>query len=88
MTAAAGATTEALIQQFKAGYAEALAMYNLDQSIRDFAHASFAYSLMRGFPLYLSTKNTILKALTRPLQGHLPGDLRGENTPTSSRPPA
>jgi isocitrate dehydrogenase len=39
----------------------ALAMYNLDQSIRDFAHASFAYSLMRGFPLYLSTKNTILK---------------------------
>ncbi len=39
----------------------ALAMYNLDQSIRDFAHASFAYSLNRGFPLYLSTKNTILK---------------------------
>ncbi len=39
----------------------ALAMYNLDQSIRDFAHASFAYSLMRGYPLYLSTKNTILK---------------------------
>ena len=39
----------------------ALAMYNLDQSIRDFAHASFAYSLNRGSPLYLSTKNTILK---------------------------
>ena len=39
----------------------ALAMYNLDQSIRDFAHASFAYSLNRGFPLYLSTKNTIPK---------------------------
>jgi len=39
----------------------ALAMYNLDESIRDFAHASFAYSLNRGFPLYLSTKNTILK---------------------------
>ncbi len=39
----------------------ALAMYNLDQSIRDFAHASFAYSLNRNFPLYLSTKNTILK---------------------------
>ena len=38
-----------------------LSMYNLDQSIRDFAHASFAYSLMRGYPLYLSTKNTILK---------------------------
>jgi isocitrate dehydrogenase len=39
----------------------AMVMYNLDQSIRDFAHASFAYSLMRGYPLYLSTKNTILK---------------------------
>jgi isocitrate dehydrogenase len=39
----------------------AMSMYNLDQSIRDFAHASFAYSLNRGFPLYLSTKNTILK---------------------------
>jgi isocitrate dehydrogenase len=38
-----------------------LSMYNLDDSIRDFALASFAYSLNRGFPLYLSTKNTILK---------------------------
>jgi isocitrate dehydrogenase len=43
------------------GAGVALAMYNLDESIRDFAHASFAYSLNRGFPLYLSTKNTILK---------------------------
>ncbi len=40
----------------------ALAMYNLDDSIRDFAHASFAYALARKYPLYLSTKNTILKA--------------------------
>ena len=40
----------------------AMAMYNLDESIRDFAHASFAYGLNRGFPVYLSTKNTILKA--------------------------
>src|SRR5690606_34631625 len=40
----------------------ALAMYNLDDSIRDFAHASFAYGLQRGYPVYLSTKNTILKA--------------------------
>ena len=40
----------------------ALAMYNLDQSIRDFARASFVYGLMRGYPVYLSTKNTILKA--------------------------
>jgi isocitrate dehydrogenase len=37
-------------------------MYNLDDSIRDFAHASFAYGLQRGYPVYLSTKNTILKA--------------------------
>ncbi|HUF56611.1 MAG TPA: NADP-dependent isocitrate dehydrogenase [Thermohalobaculum sp.] len=40
----------------------AMAMYNLDDSIRDFAHASFNYGLSRGFPVYLSTKNTILKA--------------------------
>ncbi|WP_333794024.1 NADP-dependent isocitrate dehydrogenase [Hyphomicrobium sp.] len=39
-----------------------LAMYNLDDSIRDFARASFNYGLNRGFPVYLSTKNTILKA--------------------------
>ena len=40
----------------------AMGMYNLDDSIRDFAHASFAFGLQRGFPVYLSTKNTILKA--------------------------
>ncbi|MFM9057873.1 MAG: NADP-dependent isocitrate dehydrogenase [Planctomycetaceae bacterium] len=40
----------------------ALAMYNLDDSIRDFARASFRYGLARRFPVYLSTKNTILKA--------------------------
>jgi isocitrate dehydrogenase len=40
----------------------AMGMYNLDASIRDFAHACFNYSLNRGWPLYLSTKNTILKA--------------------------
>jgi isocitrate dehydrogenase len=39
-----------------------MGMYNLDASIRDFAHACFNYSLNRGWPLYLSTKNTILKA--------------------------
>ncbi len=39
----------------------ALAMYNLDDSIRDFARASFNYGLARGYPVYLSTKNTILK---------------------------
>jgi isocitrate dehydrogenase len=40
----------------------ALAMYNLDDSIRDFARASLRYGLNRGYPVYLSTKNTILKA--------------------------
>ena len=44
------------------GAGVALAMYNLDDSIRDFAHASFGYALARKYPLYLSTKNTILKA--------------------------
>jgi isocitrate dehydrogenase len=39
----------------------ALAMYNLDGSIRDFARASFRYGLDRGYPVYMSTKNTILK---------------------------
>jgi len=39
-----------------------MAMYNLDDSIRDFARASLNYGLMRGYPVYLSTKNTILKA--------------------------
>jgi isocitrate dehydrogenase len=39
----------------------ALAMYNLDESIRDFARASLRYGLDRGYPVYLSTKNTILK---------------------------
>ncbi len=40
----------------------AMGMYNLDESIRDFARSSFNYGLQRGFPVYLSTKNTILKA--------------------------
>jgi isocitrate dehydrogenase len=40
----------------------AMAMYNLDDSIRDFARASMRYGLDRGVPVYLSTKNTIMKA--------------------------
>jgi isocitrate dehydrogenase len=48
---------------FKApGGGVALAMYNLDESIREFARASMNYALARNYPLYLSTKNTILKA--------------------------
>ncbi len=44
------------------GAGVAMAMYNQDESIREFAHASFAYGLQRNYPVYLSTKNTILKA--------------------------
>jgi len=44
------------------GAGVAMGMYNLDESIRDFARASFNYGLQRGWPVYLSTKNTILKA--------------------------
>ncbi|RFA10014.1 isocitrate dehydrogenase [Subtercola boreus] len=44
------------------GSGVAMAMYNLDDSIRDFARASLSYGLNRAYPVYLSTKNTILKA--------------------------
>jgi isocitrate dehydrogenase len=44
------------------GSGVAMTMYNLDQSIRDFARASFNYGISRKYPVYLSTKNTILKA--------------------------
>jgi isocitrate dehydrogenase len=45
-----------------AGGGVAVGMYNYDDSIRDFARASFRYGLERSFPVYMSTKNTILKA--------------------------
>jgi len=45
-----------------AGGGVIMGMYNFDESIRDFARASFRYGLQRNFPVYLSTKNTILKA--------------------------
>ena len=44
------------------GAGVALSMYNLDESIREFARASLNYGLIRNYPVYLSTKNTILKA--------------------------
>ncbi|RBP95502.1 isocitrate dehydrogenase (NADP) [Rhodobacter sp. 140A] len=44
------------------GAGVAMGMYNLDQSIIDFARSSMNYGLMKGWPVYLSTKNTILKA--------------------------
>lgn len=55
--------TEIEEEVFKApGPGIAMAMYNLDESIGDFARASFNYGLTRNLPVYLSTKNTILKA--------------------------
>jgi isocitrate dehydrogenase len=56
-----GEPMEFTVFEFPAG-GVAMAMYNLDESIRDFARASFRYGLERGYPVYLSTKNTILKA--------------------------
>jgi isocitrate dehydrogenase len=56
-----GTSFEHVVHEFK-GSGIALGMFNLDDSIRDFARASFNYGLARNFPVYLSTKNTILKA--------------------------
>ena len=55
-----GTRIEREVFQFP-GSGVTMAMYNLDNSIRDFAYASFNYGLTRGYPVYLSTKNTILK---------------------------
>jgi isocitrate dehydrogenase len=52
---------ELQVFDFPEGGGVAMAMYNLDDSIRDFARASFRYGLERGLPVYMSTKNTILK---------------------------
>jgi isocitrate dehydrogenase len=56
-----GKTIEHEVFDFPAG-GVAMAMYNLDESIKEFARASLNYGLMRNYPVYLSTKNTILKA--------------------------
>jgi isocitrate dehydrogenase len=56
-----GAPIEFEIAKFPGG-GIAMGMYNFDDSIRDFARASFRYGLDRHYPVYLSTKNTILKA--------------------------
>ena len=57
-----GAPIEHVVQEFTDGGGVALAMYNTDRSIRDFAKSCFAFAHDKGWPLYLSTKNTILKA--------------------------
>jgi isocitrate dehydrogenase len=56
-----GQPVETRVADFPGG-GVALGMYNYDDSIRDFARASFRYGLERTYPVYLSTKNTILKA--------------------------
>jgi isocitrate dehydrogenase len=56
-----GTLIEHEVTEFPGG-GVALAMFNLDDSIRDFARATFNYGLHRNMPVYLSTKNTILKA--------------------------
>merc|ERR1711963_587178 len=56
-----GAPVEMPVFDFKNGGGVGMAMYNTDESITGFAHACFQYSLMKGWPLYMSTKNTILK---------------------------
>ena len=56
-----GAPIERKVFEFP-GAGVALGMYNLDESIKGFARASMNYGLARGWPVYLSTKNTILKA--------------------------
>ncbi|XP_078045937.1 isocitrate dehydrogenase [NADP] cytoplasmic [Augochlora pura] len=55
-----GEKIQHLVNNFK-GPGIAQAQYNTDESIRDFAHSSFKYALTKDYPLYLSTKNTILK---------------------------
>jgi isocitrate dehydrogenase len=57
-----GAPVEMEIVQMPESGGVIMGMYNFNDSIRDFARASFAYGLQRNYPVYMSTKNTILKA--------------------------
>src|SRR6188472_4384312 len=57
-----GEPIQHVVADYPADGGVALGMYNFNDSISDFARASFSYGLQRGYPVYLSTKNTILKA--------------------------
>ncbi|XP_018335629.1 isocitrate dehydrogenase [NADP] cytoplasmic [Agrilus planipennis] len=59
-TPSSGESVKYTVHEYK-GPGVAMGMYNTDESIIDFAHSSLKYALNRGYPLYLSTKNTILK---------------------------
>ena len=61
-------------------------MYNLDDSIRDFARASLRYGLARNYPVYLSTKNTILKAYDGRFKDLFAEVFEPSSRPTSRRP--
>lgn len=56
-----GESQEFTIFKFEESGGVAMGMYNTDKSITDFAHSSFQFALQKGWPLYLSTKNTIMK---------------------------
>ena len=56
----ANKATEMEVYQFK-GPGVLMGMYNIDESIRGFAHSCFQFALQRNYPLYMSTKNTIMK---------------------------
>ena len=63
-----------------------MGMYNFNESIADFARASFRYGLERDYPVYLSTKNTILKAYDGAFKDIFAGGLRrGSSRRTSTR---
>ena len=66
----------------------AMGMYNYDDSIRDFARASMRYGLDRGYPVYLSTKNTILKAYDGQFKDIFQEVFDNEFKPRSSTRPA
>jgi isocitrate dehydrogenase len=58
------------------GLGVALGMRNRDDQIKAFAQSCFNFAYQRGWPLYLSTKNTILKAYDGALQGSVSGGIR------------
>jgi isocitrate dehydrogenase len=78
-----GTKIEHEVHEFKGG-GVALAMFNLDDSIRDFARATFNYALARNMPVYLSTKNTILKAYDGRFKDIFAEILRPSSSPSST----
>ena len=63
-----------------------MGMYNFNKSIEDFARASFNYGLQRNYPVYLSTKNTILKAYDGAFRTSSRTSSTASSRPSSTRP--